>query len=140
MIRWLRGVGIFSTVLFAVGCSNSKYHPVDGRLVYPDGTPVKGLDGGQVLFRSKSANDPKVTATGAIDAEGCFRLGTETLADGALPGKHEVAITPGLPGADLKAKPAIDKHYGKFETSGLEAEVTPGSPQVTITVEPPKQK
>lgn len=140
MRNWIALASLVVGVALLVGCGSSKYSPVSGQLVFPDGTPVTGLEGGTVVFETTSPDGQLVSASGPIDAQGKFTLGTEAVSDGALPGKHRVLITPPAVSGDVPPPPVIDPKYGAFETSGLEVEVTAGKNEsVKLTVEPPKK-
>src|SRR5687768_18574216 len=75
----------------AAGCSSNekKTWPTRGKIVWADGTSVKELADGMVIFQCDSE---EISAKGPIDAEGQFVLGTYSMTDGAVAGKHKVAI------------------------------------------------
>jgi hypothetical protein len=124
-------------VLFLVGCGGRKTYPVEGKIVYKDGSPATGLAGGNVEFDSV---EQPVSAQGTIQSDGSFSLGTDAPGDGAVPGKHRVVIALPLPlDQDKPPPPAIDSRYHTFETSGLEVTVEPKLNKVTLEVEPPKR-
>jgi hypothetical protein len=128
-------------ILFAAGCGGGKYQPVTGQIVFADGTPAKGLEGGQVIFepaQAETTNAP--SATGAIDSEGRFTLGSEQPDDGATAGTNKVLITPPTPTGDVPLPPVIHSKYERFETSGLTFDVKPGKNEYKITVEPPARR
>ena len=78
-------------------------------------------------------------ATGQIDAEGKFRLTTRKANDGALAGRHKVLIaSPDRESDEKRTKRPLDKKYESFDTSGLEATVTPGA-KVTLKIDRPKK-
>src|SRR5436190_8873345 len=76
--------------LAVAGCSSATY-PVEGKVLTRDGQVVKELEGGTVVFETE---DGKVSAQGAIGADGSFRMSTYQQNDGARPGKHRVLISP----------------------------------------------
>ncbi|QDU27255.1 hypothetical protein ETAA8_23420 [Anatilimnocola aggregata] len=124
---------------FALGCgASSKFEPVTGELVFPDGTPVSGLEGGQVTFRQQSIGKEEVpvSASGSIDAQGKFSLATEQLNDGAPIGTYDILIKVPEPSGDVPLPPVIHAKYGKFETAGISQEVKEGTNHFKITVEP----
>jgi hypothetical protein len=123
-----------------VGCGNPGRASVRGQLKYADGSPVMGLDGGEVVFRRNNPDGTASTATGPIDAQGRFVLGTERPGDGAALGKSQVVITPPTPGGDVVPPRVIDRKVESFETSGIEIEVKPGWNDLTITVPRPGKK
>jgi hypothetical protein len=78
--------------LVAAGCgggANTPY-PVQGT-VFLDDQPATELAGGTVTFNSPQLHK---SASGAIEADGTYRLGTWKKDDGALPGKYEVSVSP----------------------------------------------
>jgi hypothetical protein len=141
-----RPLAVFVVIVFfaglssLTGCGSGKYVPVSGELVYPDGAPVTGLDGGQVIFREvEGPNGPGPnSAAGAIDAQGKFVMSTEQLGDGAAPTNYVVSIVPPAPTGDVPLPRAIHPKYEKFETSGLTQEVKPRMAKLKLTLEPPK--
>lgn len=119
------------------GCSTSATNPVSGKVVYTDGSPATDLVGHTVSF---DCVEHQVGASGEIQADGTFRLGTFTDNDGAMTGTHRVAISPPLPPVDAPAPLLlIDKKYGDMATSGLEVEIKPGANEITLTVERKKK-
>jgi hypothetical protein len=134
-----RGIPIALTLLTLVaasGCGGRKVYPVQGRVIFPDGTP---LTGGLVVFEPvEPAAD--VSARGHIQADGTFRLGTYGHDDGAIAGRHRALVVPPLP-AKLDERnpppPPIHARFRSFDTSQLEFLVTPGPNEFTIKVERP---
>lgn len=135
--RWSIGFGMLTAlvgvVILIAGCSKSNpdIAPVEG-VVRFDGKP---LPRGVVRFTPQAGR----SASGRIESNGTFVLGTYSPNDGARVGKHRVtvsamkedpekdrlikydenAITPGN-------ESLIPLHYGSAEFSGLEFEVKPG--------------
>lgn len=116
-----------------VGCSGSeaKLAPVEG-VARLDGQP---LTEGIVTFQPKSGR----SATGAIQSDGTFQLGTYSGSDGALIGTHKVSVTaagsasrgrPNFetdnPRASAKSSP-LPARYSSPDTSGIEFEVKSGA-------------
>lgn len=114
----------------------SAYHPVRGQLTFPDGQPVTGLAGGSVVFET-AAGERTLSASGAIDAQGRFVLGTEGVSDGAAAGPHRVLVSPPDATGDIAAKKVVHPKYEAFDTSGLTAEVKPGANEFTFKLDPP---
>lgn len=146
LARPVFGIAVLLLVIVgAVGCGGGKTCPVQGKVVYPDGTPVVA---GMVMFESMNP-ETKVGAEGGIEADGSFRLSTFTKGDGAVEGRHRVAVVPLRPnprrgGQDEDAPrprptqaPVFDPRFMDFKTSGLELMVTRGKNDFTITVEKP---
>lgn len=133
--RWLAVVAIFA------GCSGDgrlPTYPATGKVAFPDGSP---LGGGWIACESP---EHSVAARGVIEADGTFELGTYEPGDGAVAGRHLVAITPASPeGYDPDqgtAPPAIDQRFTHMDTSGLEIKVHPDDENhFELQVEPPRR-
>jgi hypothetical protein len=77
--------------LAAAGCRGAgDPYPVQGT-VYLDGQPATELAGGTVTFNSAELQK---SASGEIQADGTYRLGTVRKGDGAVPGKYQVTVSP----------------------------------------------
>jgi hypothetical protein len=117
------------------GCGGRRLHPVRGKVVYKDQTP---LTGGLVVFE---AVDPaaRVSADGPIQADGTFRLRTDQAGDGAVAGRHRVLVVPPVPPKLQERNPPTPIHprFQHFDTSELEFTVVPGPNEFTIVVEKP---
>ena len=111
------------------GCGAKSDHPetlsVSGKVTYK-GQPVTK---GTVSFMA----DAGQTATGPIQPDGAYRLGTFAEGDGAVAGHHKVMIIaddsdptlmPGSSPGYKAPKDLIPKKYSKLETSGLETTVS----------------
>jgi hypothetical protein len=107
------------------GCSDSgrvPTFPAGGIVRFADGQP---LSGGSIICESPQG----LSARGKIDATGKFQLGTYELDDGAVEGKHLVAISPKLSAererdAAKRTAPAmLDDRYANAQTSGIEIDV-----------------
>lgn len=128
---------LLALIAWTGGCSSRSTHPVNGKVVYSDGSPATDLLGHTVSF---DCPEHKVGASGEIQSDGTFRVGTFENDDGAMAGKHQVAISAPLPPLDAPAPPRlIDKKYGDMSTSGLAVEIKPGTNEVTLTVERAKR-
>lgn len=135
-------------IVVVAGCGSAglKTYPVEGRIIYTDGSPVKG---GTVNFVAESDNaaDGKSMsnyARGAIEADGSFQLITNRELKGAVAGVHRVAIDePPVAGSDYdvmqaeRKKPAVLPKYASYDTSGLEVTIEPRSNAITITIKRP---
>ena len=121
------------TMPLLIGCG-SRMNQVEGKVVFKGSTtPARELAGYQVMFES---TEQKVSANGVVQSDGTFRVGTEKDNDGAILGKHRVALSPpseeeGKP----RPKKLIPDRYGSFDTSQLEVVIKPGTNQVTLEVE-----
>lgn len=124
-----------SLLVCLIGCGGSRIYPVEGTIVYADGTPAgKELAGYQVTFESV---EKKIGASGMVTEEGTFQLSTEKPNDGALMGKHKVAIT--APIEDVADRPPakylLAEKFKKLDSSGLEVTIENKKNQITLKVE-----
>jgi hypothetical protein len=134
---------VFAIVLcFSLsGCGSGGIHPVEGQVVWKDGTPAKNLAGSLVFFELP---EKRTSSRGSIQADGSFRLTTDKENDGAPAGEHTVLIIEvgrkslGGPDSSAIAPGKIDTRYATPATSDLRATVKPGKNNLTLTVEPPK--
>lgn len=113
--------------LAIVGCSKGDRLPTyetTGKVAYQDGSP---LEGGTIIFESI---DQPVTARATIGMDGTFTLGTYEEDDGAVAGKHRVAIAPAMDMTidrdEVRPPKLIHDRFRDVETSGLEFEVVDG--------------
>lgn len=131
-------VGIL-LLLFA-GCG-PKYYPVEGKVVWSDGTPAKELQGSQVVFESAEL---KLSARGSVGAEGNFTMTTINPDDGIPAGNYKVAIIEMRKNANTEgttlAPGLLDPKYYDLPTSGLTATVSNGRNPITLTVDRAKKK
>lgn len=127
------------TCLFSVGCGdgNPTTYEVTGTVVFKDG---KLLDNGSVEFETE-LEGKLVTATGEIGTDGKFKLGTFKTEDGALPGKHRVAvfaepmIGAGAERPDKLPPRQLDPRFSDFKKSELEFTVKEEDNDFKIEVE-----
>ena len=118
-------LGLSCLFAAAAGCGNEKIYPVEGRVVFADGTPATELAGGLVIFASEEA---KGSSRGAIQADGTFRLSTIATGDGAYLGKNRISVSGPrkIVGVKQPASILLDPKYADPETSGLEYTVVAG--------------
>ncbi|MDZ7617390.1 MAG: hypothetical protein U1E05_10315 [Patescibacteria group bacterium] len=127
--------------LSVLGCgSGQSVYPVQGQIVYADGSPATDLAGCTVTFESvdqaATAERGGISGWGEVQSDGTFTIGTYKPADGAIPGKHRVAISPAPDMSEgVRTEPPISLKYATVETSGLEAEVARGTNQIELKVE-----
>jgi hypothetical protein len=135
--RWCGPTVALLLTACLAGCSGD-IHPVQGKVVWKDGTPAKELKNSLVIFNQAAK---QTRAQGQIQEDGSFRLTTNKPNDGALAGEHEVLIIEvarkhlGGPDSSALAPGAMDSRYSDPRTSGLTATVKPGTNQVTLTVD-----
>jgi hypothetical protein len=128
-------------VFLILGCGKSgrlATYKTTGRVAYEGGAPLKG---GSIMFE---AIDHPVMARAMIGDDGSFELGTYAVGDGAVAGKHRVAISPAIPlEVDPDAgsiPPTIDSRYLHMDSSGLEYTVTEQGPNhFEIIVQPARR-
>lgn len=119
--------------------------PVTGKVMYQG----KPLPYGTISFQPQAGSP----ATGKIQPDGTFVLGTYGDRDGAIVGINKVLITAteidagAAPEADPNTemqvpKSVIPTKYGSFSTSGLTAEVSQGENDFTfeLTGDPPANR
>lgn len=135
-IRFIALAGILALV---AGCGSDgrlETYPVAGKVEWSSGDPFVGGGDSFIVFESISHG---VTATGVIESDGTFEVGTYEPRDGAVAGKHRVSVSPPTPAGDPdKPRQAVPfpAKYRNLDTSGLEANVTPdGQNQVTLNLE-----
>src|SRR6266699_852890 len=115
---------VSAMIVLLVGCS-SKTAPISGRVKFKDGSDVSVLRGYTVSFEPE---DDRISAAGEIGGDGTFKITTFSADDGAIPGRHRVAISPPDSPPDAPPpKPVIPKKYRDFGTSGLTADIKPGT-------------
>jgi hypothetical protein len=120
------------------GCGPSKY-PVNGKIVWSDGTPAKELEGGLVIFEFTQA---PMCARGVIKEDGSFVLTTERPEDGVIPGPYRVLVSQLRPDETIRPRPPLpmDTRFEAFQTSGLTFTVQPGQNEPVLKVERNRSK
>lgn len=126
-------------VIAFVGCSNGnpKTYEVKGVVQFPDGAP---LSSGTIEFQAID-HELQIGATGEIDANGAFKLGTFEVDDGAVIGRHRVVVVSshdigtGAERPGLIERSKLHPRYAEFGTSGLEFEVKAEPNEITVPVE-----
>jgi hypothetical protein len=117
------------------GCG-SGLSPVEGKIVWSDGSPAKELSGGQVVLENTEA---RTSSIGVIEVDGSFHMTTLKPNDGVPKGNYKIAILEHRPNANeggTQLVPAkLDLKYANLESSGLEAKITPGKNQITLTLD-----
>src|SRR5262245_1772506 len=136
--RWPAALIATISLIGLTGCGGQSLYPVQGKVVWESGADAKELDGGLVVCESVNG---AVGSRGDIQKDGSFRLSTFKPGDGALLGKHRVAVVENKPG-EPPPPPIIDRAFFSVTTSGLEINVEPKANQVTIKVRrgPPRPR
>jgi hypothetical protein len=136
MIR-VHSLVVTAVLVIAAGCGQGgkpPAYPVEGKLIYPDGTPVSGS---VVLTFRTMIDGVEYVASGEVQDGGRFDLTTYLPSDGAVAGEHRISAG-WVPRGEVDTRtPSIGVHYATEETSGLTATITPGRNTVTLTVEKP---
>jgi hypothetical protein len=120
----------------AIGCGEQRY-AVSGKVAFADGTP---LDAGTVMGETTLADGKKTMVQSSIGSDGSFSLGTEKPGDGVPPGKYKLLVAPRAMSEmeERTMPPFIDRKWERFESSGLELDVTASKTDFNITVTKPK--
>jgi hypothetical protein len=123
-------IAMLLTSFLLVGCGPRTY-PVGGKVIYPNGKPMKG--GGRIVFLPVEPN--QVSAVGYIDNEGTIVGYTlnPSPPDGISPGKYRVGVI-GNQETPSGASPHIAERFSDPTTSGLEVEIKAEPNQLTIEV------
>lgn len=136
MLGSKRSLVLASLVLLGfTGCARRTY-PVDGKVVWKDGQPATELAGYGITFESLEA---RVGAVGIVREDATFTVCTERPDDGAIPGRHRVALTPPDPLHDVdrpRPQSKIHPRYHDLSTSGLEVTIERKTNAVVLEVEP----
>jgi hypothetical protein len=133
-----RGACVTAVVCLVAGCNvRPETYPVQGKVVWKGGGEAKELAGYGILLESE---DGKTSASGEIQSDGTFTIGTFGQDDGALEGKHRVAISPPQHTDDTPApRSLIAARYGNLAGSNLTIEVKPGPNNPVLEVEPSRR-
>ena len=91
---------------------------------------------GSVEFESK---DHELTASGRIEPDGSFSLGTYALGDGAVAGNHRVIVVQfivndGTINHTMDHGTPVPARYAAYETSGLSVTVAERENDCTLTL------
>ena len=128
-----------------LGCGSDQVptHAIEGIVEFEDGSPLKF---GNIEFYSA---EHKVNASGKINRDGTFTVGTYSENDGAVAGNQQIAILQ-ISGNYLSEKlndqinhdhgHLIDQAHGDYRTSGLEFVVEPGVNRIQLTVRKRRQQ
>jgi hypothetical protein len=132
-----RCAALFAAVLvFGCGGGDGPF-PVDGTVMWEDGTPAKELHLGSVVF---DLPEKRISSRGMIQPDGTFHLTTHKRDDGALLGTYKVMVIEGarkaLPGGNgtQLAPGHMDSMYSDPATTDLTATVEPRKNVITLKV------
>lgn len=119
-MRWL----IFMLLMGGYGCGPEKVptYPVSGRIQFADGEPIRT---GTIELESTTHG---TSATGKIQQDGTFVLGTYTENDGAAAGKHraivvQIIISDGTTKHVKDHGRPVPPLYGDYDLTPLTVEV-----------------
>ncbi len=123
-------------LLCACGSGRPKPYPVTGKVVFSDGSPLRG---GTIMFQSRSKGDAVFNARGLIKEDGTFAITTFEPNDGAVAGEHRVLVRESAPVNEFQPAAAsartVDPRYLSFDTSGLTVNVKEKSNDLTIQID-----
>ena len=130
----------FFVPIMGCGSSGPAKAPVTGKVTHK-GQPVTGgtLTFAPMASADATAGKPGKPATGKIQQDGSYTLGTDSESDGAFVGRHRVLYsaptteweTPGWDGKGKPPKPPVSP-YARLHTKETEVEVTSGSNEINI--------
>ncbi|MDZ7619622.1 MAG: hypothetical protein U1E05_21695 [Patescibacteria group bacterium] len=134
--------GAWIVLLLAVGCQRAPEatYPVSG-MVQLDGRPLVLPErhySGTVVFASETtdARGESYTARGLIASDGSYRLTTFHDGDGAVAGKHRVAVMISqMSEGPAVAAPHVPPAYQSPGTSGIEVEVHRDANRIDLPVQ-----
>ena len=130
------GITIAISFAFLAGGCGGNLCPVEGKLLWKDGSPAKELSGSQVVFECA---EKRTSSIAVIQADGTFRMQTIKPDDGVPAGHHKVAVLehrPNSNAAGTQLTPAkLDLKYADLNSSGLEADIKPGKNEVTFKLD-----
>ena len=121
---------LFFALLFVAGCG-SGHVQLGGTVTFDDGTP---LTTGAVIFATEA-----FMASGRIDSQGNFVIGSLGVRDGLPPGTYKVYIsgaTEENPRADGGMWSHIDPTYGCFSSTPLTSDIP--APRNTFDIVVPR--
>jgi hypothetical protein len=123
---------VLSLSLLTLGCNNPNIK-FSGKVTFPDGQP---LTTGLVCFSTSA-----FMASGELQADGTYSLGSLSENDGIPPGKYKVYVQGAVEEINGKTTPLIDPKFTASGSTPLEYEVAKGvSPRFDFVVEyPPKR-
>jgi len=134
-----RSCAFVLAILLLPGCGSDRVQ-ISGTVVYEDGSPLaEGTVCGELSEGGSHMVQGNVT-------NGAFSLGTTSPGDGAKPGKYKIMIQcRALGDAELAEgkKPALDRKFGSYESSGLTLDIASARSDVKFVVSRPgngKQK
>lgn len=118
--KYIRAIFVLVVTCFLVGCSDSEYPAVSGKVTY-DGKPVSGV---RLVFTPVATGslDPGPYSTAVTDQSGQFTLETRDKKLGAVAGLHRV----GFDWQDIRSYTMRDLELGLTQVKGepeKEAEV-----------------
>lgn len=125
---------LFAALALLCGCSaGPKMHPVNGRITFPDGTP---LPEGSIELQAKDAGARQWHPRAAVNKDGSFSV-TTVIGDrerkGAPQGTYDVIVV----SVTGRGQSRIDPRFMDFATSGLTVTVQPGNNECPFEVTKP---
>lgn len=133
-----RLLGAVAAAALVCGCGGPATCPVRGKIVFQDNQAAATELAGYVV--TLESVEGQVSASGVVKPDGTFEVSTYKPGDGAVPGRHRVAVTPPNPFELIEtpgAKPTralVPANYGALETSGLEITVDSSGREAVLTL------
>ena len=136
-VRWFL-VLLPGLIFVAGGCSRGQEtYPVEGKIVWQDGSEAKELAGGVITLDSLTL---KVSATGQIGPDASFRLGTYGASDGVPAGVFNVAVTRPPEAEAAGTWVPLPRKYESVASSDLKLQIEPKKNVVKVEIEKLKRK
>lgn len=145
LIRCYLTVGIcFAFTVALTGCGG-KLSPVSGKVTYKGNVVTGGDLSFAPMVRTKTDKEPGKSATGAVQQDGTYTLGTYGASDGAVVGRHSVSYTPPVmeyPAGKtpLPGQPRPRSGFEGLTVKQSEVEVKSGPNTIDIELVPAGQK
>ena len=135
-------LGVAWSAVLAAGCGGSGIYPVEGIVVWQDGSPARELEGASLTFELP---EKQTNSVGVVKNDGTFELMTAAPGDGALAGDYTVVISERRQsaGGTMLAPTVADIRYADRSSSDLKATVKPirntGEHRLTLKVDKAKK-
>ena len=135
-VKMLRCLVCLCVIASLAGCASDQVPtwPTTGKVVFADGSPVRT---GTIELESQAH---ELSASGRIEEDGTFVLGTYDLDDGAVAGDHAVIVVQfilndGTVDHTRDHGRKVPPIFASYESSGLTTTVAEGQPnELTITL------
>jgi hypothetical protein len=123
-VIFLLAIGLLFTLIAGCGNKRPARVPVSGQVLF-EGKPFTF---GYVRFVPKGARQ----ASGKLDSQGRFKLGSYTEDDGVVPGTHPIEIVISESASPTTLRWYAPKKYSNIQTSGLTQEINEARDNILI--------